>query len=46
MSFPLALVVTISCEPSGEKATWPGVWGELGGVGRNGQAKVPVRPGR
>ena len=25
MSLPLAFVVTISFEPSGEKATWPGV---------------------
>ncbi len=34
MSLPLAFVVTISFEPSGEKATWPGCVDELGRGGR------------
>ena len=34
MSFPFALVVTTSCEPSGVNATCPGVWVNCGGRAR------------
>ena len=43
MSFPFAFVVTISCEPSGVKATCPGVvvnWGVSVGI----KVERPVEP--
>src|SRR6202035_5761886 len=44
MSLPLALVVTISCRPSGENATWPGVLVNCG-VADGSRPRAPVGAG-
>ena len=46
MSLPLALVVTISWEPSGEKATWPGCWVNWCRVDGMARPRFRFDPGR